>query len=109
MVEGKNREISKQSAELKQLVNKLSNLNLTLEQRAQEKAITIFEQESKLSEYAFLNSHKLRGPVATMSGIMNLIASGTLTLDEKDFLTEALHREVRKIDGVITEINKAIE
>lgn len=109
VIEIKNLEIGKQSAELKMLVEELSELNFTLEQRAQEKAMTIIDQESKLNEYAFLNSHKLRGPVATMSGIMNLIKSGSLTVDEKEFLTEALSQEVRKIDEVISEINKAIE
>jgi signal transduction histidine kinase len=109
LIEKKNSEIQLQADELNELNQKLISLNENLEHQAEERANKIIEQNYKIDEYAFINSQRLRAPVATILGIKNLIDAHYVDEEEQKKLIEQVLFEVKKIDLVVREINKIIE
>lgn len=68
-----NEEIQAQNEELKQQSEEIYSTNENLEKIVQERTIQLREQNKKLSEYAFINSHELRAPICRMLGLLNLL------------------------------------
>lgn len=109
IIEGNQNEIEKKASELSGLNKQLMALNETLELKANEKAQQLIANEEKIRRYAFLNSHHLRGPVATILGIAHLIESGYVEESEQNDLLGKAITEIKKIDGVVKEITQAID
>ncbi|PWJ39993.1 response regulator [Sediminitomix flava] len=63
----------------------------------------IINQSEKLKEFAFINSHKVRGP---MVNILSLIDK--LNDNDSEVLKEMLHQNAISLDQVITDMNTAI-
>ena len=108
LIETSRNEVQKKAKQLSELNEELIVLNVTLEIRAKEKAQQLIANEEKLRRYAFLNSHHLRGPVATILGIANLMESGYVKESEHNDLMGKAIDEIKKIDEVIKEITQAI-
>jgi len=67
------------------------------------------ERKNKaLEEYAFINAHELRGPVASILGLVHLMQKLKLSEDEKIYL-EHLQQSAKKLDAVVGSITEAIE
>lgn len=64
-----------------------------------EKAIKIIEK------IKYKNSHDLRGPVASIIGILSLIDPTTLQNPEEKLLFEQLGKSAKKLDDIIHQIN----
>ncbi|MBL0745753.1 hypothetical protein [Chryseolinea lacunae] len=82
--------------------------NSLLNQRVEERTQELFEKNKQLSEYAFINAHKLRAPVARILGLLNL------PLDERQgaepsALMAMLRAESESLDNIVRSITKAIE
>jgi tetratricopeptide (TPR) repeat protein len=101
-LEEKNQEIEKKARLLDKLNDELAHVNKNLEEKARERA-------DKLEMYAFINSHKLRAPVATLLGLINLWEKDGLRETERQFALEAFKHEVSNIDRIVKEINETIE
>ena len=65
--------IESQAEALLILNEELLDLNKSLEGRINERTKQIFHQNKKLAEYTFMNAHKLRAPVASILGLINLL------------------------------------
>jgi hypothetical protein len=103
------KEIEEQADQLKKMNEQLVEFNSNLADLVAERANTIVTQEQKLADYAFINSHKLRAPVATLRGLIHLMEGGHIQEGE---LKEVIHRigeSAATIDEIISEINRAIE
>jgi tetratricopeptide (TPR) repeat protein len=103
-----NQEIEAQSEELKQANEEIQAINENLEEILEKRTTLIREQNERLKQFAFVNAHKIRGPVATMLGLINLIS---ITSDEttKDELLKHLHTSSLKLDAVIKEVSKQLD
>ena len=66
-------------------------------------------KKKKLEDYSFLNAHRLRGPVATLLGILHLIEIKSVNSDELPHMLSQIEKQVKQIDIVVKEINRAIE
>ena len=100
-IQAQNEEISSQ-AEVIQGIN--DNLELLVKERTQE-----LEKKNKaLEEYAFINAHELRGPLASIMGLINLIRKTELS-DEGKTVANHLNDSAEKLNSVIRTITKAIE
>jgi tetratricopeptide (TPR) repeat protein len=51
----------------------LKELNKTLEARIEERTHLLLMQNQKLMEYAYFNAHKVRAPIASILGLINLL------------------------------------
>ena len=69
---------------------------------------TLEENREKLlndfEDFAFIASHKVRGPLARMMGLVNLINEGMVTEEELDYSLKALSVASEEMDNVIREM-----
>jgi GAF domain len=86
----------------------LARFNFNLEQSIQERTKELERQNRQLAEYAFINSHLLRGPLCRMLGLIYLIDHTEIRNKEKD-LIDHLKLSGEELDEVVRKINSAIE
>lgn len=96
-----NKEIKEQAAEIKRI-------NENLEQLVHERTQALERKNAALEEYAFINAHKLRSPLASILGLTNLLTSMELG-KEAAAINEHLKLSANKLDDIIGDITKAIE
>jgi len=96
-----NEEIQAQAEEIK-VIN--DNLELLVKERTEE----LEKKNIALEEYAFINAHKLRSPVASILGLIHLMQKIELNDDAQDILSH-LRGSTEKLDAVVNSITKAIE
>lgn len=83
----------------------ISQINKGLEERVRKRTEELEKQNEKLAEYAFINSHVLRGPLSRMLGLIELMERS----DKKDEeLIAYLKTSGQELDAVVNKINNAI-
>lgn len=102
-----NFQLTELSEEIKQSNEQLKNYNEHLEERVFERTVELEHQNKQLTEYAFINSHLLRGPLARILGIADLLMRKEATPEQKEYL-EHLKTASAELDEVIAKINKAL-
>jgi signal transduction histidine kinase len=96
-----NEEIQAQAEEIK-------GINENLEQMVHDRTKELEKKNKALEEYAFINAHKLRSPVASILGLINLMHKVELN-DEGKHIMSHLHDSTEKLDDIVSSITKAIE
>ncbi len=96
-----NEEIQAQALEIKRI-------NENLEQMVHERTQSLEKKNQALEEYAFINAHKLRSPVASILGLINILTKMDLGEEEKIIKTH-LEDSAQKLDAIVGDITKAIE
>ncbi|MEO7989559.1 MAG: histidine kinase dimerization/phospho-acceptor domain-containing protein [Chryseolinea sp.] len=103
-----NTELLDLTKEIEDRNQQLKNYNEHLEDRVYERTEQLEHQNKQLAEYAFINSHLLRAPLASILGITNLLSKTKLTDEQKEYL-EHLNSASIQLDVVIGKINKALD
>ncbi len=67
---------------IESLHNQLQKTNDNLEKTVAQRTSALKEQNRRLEEYAFMNANDLKGPVARVLGIINLMEMDNLKEDE---------------------------
>jgi tetratricopeptide (TPR) repeat protein len=101
-------EIECQALKMKDLNDELQNLNKSLETRIEERTHQLWWKNQKLADYAHTNSHKLRAPVASILGLIQLMSRIELPADDK-ILLEKLHVCAMDLDKITRDINQNLE
>jgi tetratricopeptide (TPR) repeat protein len=101
-------EIESQATELIRLNQQLQNLNRSLESGIQERTHQLWWKNQKLADYAYTNSHKLRAPVASILGLLQLIDRIEVPAEDK-ILLDKLKVCARDLDKVTRDINQRLE
>ena len=96
-----NEEIKIQAAEIK-------SINEHLEEIVKARTEELENKNKALEDYAFINAHKLRSPVASILGLMNLINKMELNEDTK-MVVKHLQDSTNKLDTIVSDITIAIE
>jgi tetratricopeptide (TPR) repeat protein len=99
--------IETQATALLKLNEELQNLNKTLEARITQRTLQLTLQNQKLSEYTFINAHKLRAPIASILGLINLL--NQVGTEERDIVLEHLQTCGEELDHVIREVSRDLE
>ncbi len=89
------------------LSNKVRITNENLENLVRERTDKITNQNQKLIDYAFRNAHNVRGPLARILGLVNLI-----TIENKDTNTDYVSRlseSSKELDASIRTMSKLLE
>jgi signal transduction histidine kinase len=101
-------EIERQKAELQ-------NKNVQLEQSLDDKSKDLLHtnqqliaQNNGLQQFSFTVSHNLRGPVASMLGLINIYHLST-DEDDKASIFSQLEKSVQSLETVIIDLNKIID
>jgi tetratricopeptide (TPR) repeat protein len=92
---------------IENLHNQLKETNDNLEKIVALRMATLKEQNKRLEEYAFLNAHDLRGPVARILGIINLLEMNHLT-EDKPLLLAHLKKTSIELDLITRSISESL-
>lgn len=90
--------------ELNALNEELMTVNEGLEKAVMDRTSTLQMQNEQLAEYAFINSHLLRAPIARILGLANIITH-EVKLDKDKQMLEALHITTQELDEIVRKIS----
>lgn len=108
-ISSQNIEIMEQANELKILNSSLSKLNNNLEKAVEERTVELNSKNQKLAQYAFLNAHKLRAPVARILGLIQLYRYPEVLEKESTIIVDKLTHSAMELDEVVSDINNKLE
>lgn len=93
-----NTQLTELNAEVSKQKDNLDRINHHLEEIIDERTKDLQVKNRKLSEYSSYLSHQIRGPIATLKGLMNLEREGLVAQDEC----------IRMMDKCVTDIDSRI-
>jgi hypothetical protein len=99
--------IEMQAVALLKLNAELQDLNKTLEARIGERTLQLTLQNQRLAEYTFINAHKLRAPVASILGLINL--AHQVKQEELTDILDHLKTCSEQLDDTIGEVSRNLE
>lgn len=99
--------IEMQAVALLKLNEELQQLNRNLEERITERTSQLTIQNQRLTEYTFINAHKLRAPVASILGLINLVHQ--VSPDEREAILGHLKTCGDQLDSIIREVSRNLE
>lgn len=99
--------IEMQAAALIKLNEELQELNKSLEARIEHRTKQLTTQNQKLTEYTFVNAHKLRAPVSSILGLINLIDQ--THPEEYETIFSHLKTCGNQLDSITRQISRTLE
>jgi tetratricopeptide (TPR) repeat protein len=99
--------IEMQAVALLKLNEELQQLNKNLEERISERTSQLTIQNQRLTEYTFINAHKLRAPVASILGLINLVHQ--VSPEEREAILGHLKTCGEQLDSIIREVSRNLE
>lgn len=101
-------EIQAQNEEIMAQAEEIKGINENLEMLVRERTAELERKNQALAEYAFINAHKLRSPVASILGLVNLLNKSELS-DDCKVINRHLLNSADELDDIVRSITKAIE
>jgi signal transduction histidine kinase len=83
-------------------------INENLESQVQSRTRELERKNKALEEYAFINAHKLRSPLASILGLVNLLKKTELN-DDAQYIMGHMADSAIKLDQIVGSITQAIE
>jgi tetratricopeptide (TPR) repeat protein len=108
-IQEKNEEITAQAEELIEANHEIASINENLESLVNEKTTKILQQNGIMTEYAFHNAHKVRGPLARILGLVGLIKLENTTKADLPYLINEIEKASVELDEVIRDINSRLQ
>lgn len=103
----KNLEIIRKNSELRKKSLQIDLINKKLNQMVVDRTAKIEKQNNRLVEYAFFNSHKVRGPLARVLGLVELIKNSQEEGEVKLYISK-LEQSAAELDAVVSDINQIL-
>jgi ligand-binding sensor domain-containing protein len=94
--------------ELAEKNEEIATMNTNLERIVDERTKVLEEQNKRLSKYAFINAHKLRAPLASILGLINLFIHDAVTEQQAE-MSRHLLKSANALDRVVRSINRMLE
>lgn len=106
--------LSIQNEQLEKQRKELMTLKNSLEQKVEERTKDLkdaneelLEQYQQMEQFSYITSHNLRGPVASLKGLLTFLPDMENPLDQE--VIGRLKQSVLKLDSIITDLGKIIE
>jgi len=103
----KNARIAEQNEKLLEQQEELRSINQNLESLVNERTEKIKTKNEQITKYAFTNSHRVRGPLARILGL--LVLSRLNNNEDYKFLFEKIQKEATDMDAITREINTDLD
>ncbi|QSE96674.1 GAF domain-containing protein [Fulvivirga lutea] len=87
----------------------ITRVNENLESIVSKRTEELKEKNKQLTEYAYINSHILRAPVARISGLYHLFKLQTEQTIEDPAILDYMEESIAELENITNEINRAIE
>jgi tetratricopeptide (TPR) repeat protein len=100
-----NEQLKKLNLEISEQKENLDKINQSLEEIIEDRTRDLQIKNNKLSQYSSHLSHEIRGPVATLKGLMLLEKDNLI---ENDELMKEVNKCIADIDNQIININEAL-
>lgn len=94
--------------EIQTQAEEIEVINENLEAQVQNRTMELQRKNRALEEYAFINAHKLRSPLASILGLINLMSNVELNHEGKSIMKH-MSESARNLDSIVASITKAIE
>lgn len=107
-VNEKQKEIMAQSEELRQANEEIKAMNENLENIVAQRTAEIKAQNKKIIEYAAFNSHKFRGPLSRILGLVALYREDHIDDNELSYILDQIHVAGKELDDAIRAISKVL-
>jgi signal transduction histidine kinase len=95
-------------AVLESQAEEIRSINENLERLVSERTSELKNKNKAIEEYTFITAHKLRGPVASVLGLINIFRSIEFTKEAKEAVTH-LDDAAHKLDNIVNSMIRAIE
>lgn len=103
-----NDSVNAQNEEIKEQAEEIRQINENLENLVRQRTAELERKNKALEEAAFLNAHKLRRPLASILGLVNLANKAT-TVDDQIIIRENLNRAALELEAVVGTITVVID
>jgi signal transduction histidine kinase len=100
-------DLDAKNIELNNQREELHSMQHNLKEMVEVKVDQIVKKSERLKEYAFLNAHDVRGPVARILGLINLIEKENVNLNTNHTIQE-IKKGTQEIDNIVRRINQVI-
>lgn len=100
-------ELLLKSEEITQQAEEIKVLNQVLENNLDNATQDILHKNQKLAEYAFINSHETRAPIARILGLIAVLDTNHVDA-ETSFILENIHKSVSELDEITTKMNNIL-
>jgi tetratricopeptide (TPR) repeat protein len=100
--------LSHKNIEIAEMNNRVLEMNQNLERKVAERTNSLKKQNAQLIEYAFINAHQLRAPLASILGLINLLKLNSPDINEK-LIINYLKESSEKLDSVVRSINDTLQ
>ena len=107
-IESINEELNAQNEEITKVNDELTELNENLESRIQVRTADLEKRNAQLTEYAFINAHLLRAPVARVIGLLNLLDK-TQQKAKRTEIAEHMKQAAQDLEEVVAKISDTLE
>lgn len=88
----------------------ISSIKDQLEELLAAKTMRMEKQDKNIAMYAYLNSHKVRSPLARILGLVNLSEYEDLKDDEKrKYYFDQLRDNAKELDSILTEVGRVLD
>lgn len=104
-----NEELLQQSELLIKSNDEISRINSNLEQLVQDRTKKIQLQNQKLLNFLNYNSHKIRGPLARILGLVNLINQDGIDKKDRKETFRLLNIEAEQLDKMVNDVTRNLE
>jgi ligand-binding sensor domain-containing protein len=101
-------EIQAQNEEISTQAEEIQGINENLELLVKERTYQLEKKNKALEEYAFINAHELRAPVASILGLIDLLVRSE-SEEEAQAIRNRLKESAEKLNQVVRSITNAIE
>jgi tetratricopeptide (TPR) repeat protein len=103
---GLNKSLKKEKEKLKKKRDELSTYARNLKNLVESKTESIYHKNMQLAGYAFLNAHKMRSPITTLLGLVQL-TRGNKQMDDDNLFME-IKKNVIRLDRISKHINQIL-
>jgi signal transduction histidine kinase len=93
---------------LQSQAEEIKSINENLERLVNDRTSELEAKNKAIEEYTFITAHRLRGPVASVLGLINIFRSFEIKEDAKEAITH-LESSTRTLDDIVTSMLRAIE
>jgi len=107
-LQSRNETITLQNQRLEEQRQSLEVLMCGLEEKVASRTVALREQNKRLTEYAFFNSHILRAPVSRIRGLLSLLTL-KIDVDEEQKVRLLLDASMNELDLAIKSINEKLD
>lgn len=87
----------------------IQRVNAVLEQKVIDRTKQLKNQNEKLVEYAFFNAHKVRGPLARILGLVNIMDIEFKDDEKVIEFSKMMSESANELNDVVSEINQILE